>query len=212
MRWPLRTRAASSTATEAVPDRSEPVIRHSPGIQAALEKVRGEARCRVLDLGAAVASNVEMLSEFANHIRIVDLLAEDSPGVRLDELEDRALQRAAERLLPSSWGPYDLVLTWDLLNYLGEPQTKAVARRLGELCSNGAYLYALVVSAEEMPARPSAYRILDGGNLEYRVLSPGSKASPRWPPLVVERILADFRIERSFVLRHGVQEYVAVRR
>ena len=38
-----------------------------------------------------------------------------------------------------------------------------------------------------------------------------ARDNPDLPPAEVEKLLAGFRVEHSFVLRHGVREYVAVR-
>ena len=38
------------------------------------------------------------------------------------------------------------------------------------------------------------------------------RGAPNLPPSTVERLIKGFRIEHSFVLQHGVHEYVASRK
>jgi hypothetical protein len=211
MRWPFGTKTDDVQPPAIEPDWSEPVARQSPGMRAVFERLREEDRYRVLDLGPAVGANFEIFAGFAHHIRIVDLLGEGSPAHELAELEDEQLERAVRRLLPEHWGQYDLVFAWDLLNHLGEAQARAFVERLATMCSEGASVFLMVVTAEAMAERPLQYRILDQGTLEYRALSPHSVRSPGWPPSTIERMFRGCRIERSFVLRHGVQEYVAIK-
>jgi hypothetical protein len=211
MRWRFGTKADVAQAPATKPDWSEPVARQSPGMQAVFERLREEDRYRVLDLGPAAGTNFEVFAGFAHHIRIVDLLGERSPAHELAELEDEQLERAVRGLLLEDWGQYDLVFVWDLLNYLGEAQARAIAERLATMCSEDASVFLMVVTAESMAERPLQYKILDHRTLEYQAMSPHSIPSPGWPPSTIERMFRGCRIERSFVLRHGVQEYVAIK-
>jgi hypothetical protein len=65
---------------------------------------------------------------------------------------------------------------------------------------------------DEMPAEPQAFQIEAEDRVSYRPAGPEMRAPTPLQPAEVERLLAGFRIESSFILRHGVREFVAVRR
>jgi len=211
MRWPFQTRQPVSPETESQTDWSLPVRRHSPGLETVLGRLRDDQRYRVLDLGTAVGANIEFYWAFADHVRVVDLLADGVPPPFKGDPDPSRLDRAVLKMFPDDWGSYDLVLAWDLLNYLGESEVRAVVGRVTDLCNPGAALLSLVVSAGVMCERPLRFTILDRETLEYRAVAPGTARSPGWPSSTIERIHRGCRMERSFVLRHGIQEYVAVR-
>jgi hypothetical protein len=166
---------------------------------------------RILDLGPAVAANFEFLSEIARHIRYVDLLGEGGPISELGGTDGQELRRLARKMMPSDWGIFDLVIAWDLINYVDDVRFESVVERLRTLCRDGAILFVMVATTGEVPAEPPTHTIVDRST----VMCGGDSATvvecPLRPPAAVERLLSGFSVERSFILRHGIQEYVAVR-
>ncbi len=63
-----------------------------------------------------------------------------------------------------------------------------------------------------MAAMPNRYRIVDSARLAYEVATTEQRGAPALPPAAVEKLLQGFRVEHSFVLQHGVHEYVASRK
>lgn len=161
--------------------------------------VRLAAGDRVLDLGGSVAANFEFLSSFAHHLRVADLL----------DGEATAASAVAPRIDPT-WGPFDLVLAWDVLTYLEPDDAATVVASLAAVCAPGACIFALVTITDEAAARSLTFVVRDEGTLEYRPAAPRPRPVGKWKPAAVQRLLAPFRVERSFVLRNGHQEYVAV--
>jgi hypothetical protein len=174
----------------------------SPGLKAALAGSASRPGCRVLDLGPAVQANVAFLTRCASHLSIADLCDEHRAS-------ETGGQGWSERLA-TVVGPFDLVLVWDLLSYLDRRQAKELVDRLRCVAGPSLVLYLLVHEGPEMPARPRVYEIRGEEAILYRAVRCGRVAAPRIPPVEVTRLLAGFRIDASFLLRHGVREYVAV--
>jgi len=174
----------------------------SPGLKAALAGLSARVGCRVLDLGPALPANIDFLSGFASHLSIADLSADDglAPGTDL-----------WRRRLADIAGPFDLVLVWDLLSHLDRQQARDLVGWLKPATRQGGALFLLVHEGPEMPARPQVFEIRSDEQILYRPSGLGAIAAPRIPPAEVARLLSGFRIDASFVLRHGVREYVAVR-
>jgi hypothetical protein len=184
-----------------------PVAVHtSPALADVLGRMADRHDCRVLDLGGAVPRNIELLAGFARHVRVVDVFR------ALEELRESADEEVSpDGLIDPRWGPFDLVLAWDVLNYLDPRDGRDLVTAIADLCPTGAILLALILSGPDMAARPTIYTVVENDALEYRYETTARSLCPRLKPANLERILGPFRVERSFVLRHGVQEYVALK-
>jgi hypothetical protein len=212
MRWPTRGKTPTAVEPEATPGWRQPVVHRSPGFEAALAGLGGEAPCRVLDLGPAVAANFEFFARFARHISILDLPSTRAvvSGAEADDQEHSWDGSAS--VLPADRGPFDLVLVWDLVDYLEGDALSLLVDSLYTTCRREARLLLLVATGEELPWRPRVYEIVDEQHLIYHTVTPLSRPAPKLTPATIDRLFEGFQVDRSFVLRHGIQEYVAVRR
>jgi Methyltransferase domain len=106
---------------------------------------------------------------------------------------------------------FDAVLAWDLLNYLDRREMAALDEQLVRFCRPGAVLFALISILKQIPAEPMRFRILDQERLAYETRTTGTRPCPRYAPAELTELLRGFRLDRSFLLRHGVQEYLFLR-
>lgn len=106
---------------------------------------------------------------------------------------------------------FDAVLIWDLINYLERREVAALARQLARFCHPGALLFGLVSILKQIPAEPMRYRILDPEHLAYESRTAATRPCPRYAPAELTELLRGFRLDRSFLMRHGIQEYLFVR-
>jgi hypothetical protein len=103
---------------------------------------------------------------------------------------------------------FDAVLAWDLLNYLERDEVAALARQLEHYCRPGALLFALISILKTIPDEPQRFRILDKETLAYESRSAAVRPCPRYAPAELNELLRGFQLDRSFLLRHGMQEYL----
>lgn len=189
-----------------------PLVHPSLALQELCEQLEEGGSYRFLDLGPALGANVEFFSRFTGHIQIVDLhtslTSDQTLAVRVREHPEAVLRK----LLPSpEGGTFDVVLAWDLFNYLEREQLRALGEQLAALTRHGGYLLALLSALREIPARPQAFRIVDQGTLAYQPRSRGNRTSSHYQPADVATLMPGFSVYRSFLLRHGVREYLLVR-
>ncbi len=210
MKLPWRSREETDAVVpeeEAVDAGPQTRNHRSPGLLEALTALRSEGSSSVLDLGQAVGDNIAFFSGRAARLQIAAVLGSgdgnDTAGRALKILRDLETER----------GPvFDLVLAWDVLDYFEGDGAVALVDLLARLCRPDARLHLIVSGTGTMPARPTRYRIVDSGNLSYERGSDEVVGSRNQTPAMVEKTLDGFRIEHSFVLRHGVHEYVAARK
>ena len=213
MRLPWRTRRQESAVLDVAHEPSPPQVetQPSPGLEAALAGVPSGGSCGVLDLGPAIAGNLDFVSTFASRVQIIDLLGGGSANAAAPAPDLERGMQALRELVPLANGTFDLVLAWDLLAYLPSHRVGDLIGALAELCRPEARLHAIIPTAEMMPAVPRRYRIVDAKSLVYEPATTDLRGTPELPPNAVDRLLEGFEIEHSFVLRHGVREYVAMR-
>ncbi len=170
-------------------------------------------RVSILDLGAANGTNIEYFGRMPCALHIADavgtlaaLRPETDPetgAVRTEPLE----AAVRDELPAPAGGAFDLVLCWDLLNYLEGPVFAAFAAHLAPLLRKGTRVHALIWSQPRMPLAPARFRILEPGRMAVEA-GPAVRECPRYTQRDLERQLPGLRVQRSMLLRSGVQEYL----
>ena len=106
---------------------------------------------------------------------------------------------------------FDVVLAWDLFDYLQRKELATFAEQLRTYTNRGALIFALISYHKTIPAQPYRFRIKDEQHLIYERRTGAERPSPRLAPAEVTNLLKGFRVDRSFLLKHGIQEYLLVR-
>lgn len=204
MSWLGRTRGARSQESGTSREEEaadEPVIRKSPGLASLFESLHEDGRHSILDLGTADGRQLRLLGRFGRQVRFAGLVP---------RLGDVAPWLDALRTLPAHpRRPYDVVLTWDLLDRLPVDERRPVVERLLEITAPGARLHAIVDASETLRTRPTEFRLVDIDRVAEVVAGPPETGHEPLLPAQVERALAPFRVIRAFTLRGGLREYVA---
>jgi hypothetical protein len=213
MKLPWRSRVEVAPVEEVPPEPTGPEteIYSSPGLAEALSGVPEDGTCKVLDLGPSVAANVEFVSSFASYLQIIDAIDRGPSAAGLEGSSSPRLS-ALNALLGQHQRSFNLVLAWDIFNYLSPERAERLNRLVAELCLPNARLHAIFFATDTMPAVPNRYRIVDRDRLAYEPGTTEIRGAPELPPSAVGKLLKGFRIEHSFVLQHGVHEYAATRK
>jgi len=106
---------------------------------------------------------------------------------------------------------FNVVLAWDMLNYLELPIIKGLTNYLLDFCAPGAILFSLIFDFREMPADITVYRIIDESRIRYEYKGSKTRACPRHQTRALSAALPGFQLANSFRLRNGVIEYLFVR-
>ena len=185
----------------------EPDVHRSLALAALCEEIR-RRKLTVLDLGSAVGTNVEFLSQFGCKLFIEDLYAALSTRTDGDLAGPGFF---AELLSVPEDTRFDVILAWDLFDYLQRKELAVFAEYLRRYTNKGALIFALISYHKTIPAQPYRFRIKDEQHLIYERRTGAERPSPRLAPAEVTNLLKEFRVDRSFLLKHGIQEYLLVR-
>jgi hypothetical protein len=193
--------------------RSEPVVYASLGLEALSHRLQGVATCDILDLGPVRSANIEFWSRFNPFIYVADLRSSlPLPVSTAGDSEDPDLVEPDWSLLLTlpEGRSFDVILAWDLLNYLELPFVSSLIRYLKRFCRPGAVLFSLIFDQKQMPEEITAYRIIDESHLAYEYGSSIMRTCPRHQPRAMAGVMSQFQASNSYRLRNGIVEFLFV--
>lgn len=181
--------------------------RRSSGLAALGKSFASEEPLCVLDLGSTSAANIRYLTERGHKIYSEDLLvASTDPALAIkDDTGNPVLDSKrflADNLAYDS-GQFDVVLCWNLADYLDESLVKPVVGRLWSLLKPGGMLLAFFHTHEAGPDAPCyRYHIVGGDTLEMQHVDPRREVRKGPTGVVHTTIGSGVRLQRVFNNRH----------
>ena len=125
-----------------------------------------------------------------------------------------ALDVARMRALPDllTFSPatrFDAIFAWDLLDFVGPAGAGVVGERLAAYCHPRTLLYLAVSREPRIPGQPGHWEIVDGETVLHLPSTPGAvQVCPRFLDASLLRAFPAFKIHKSYLLKHGLQEYL----
>lgn len=187
-----------------------------------MSEVTDQERVVVLNLGGCSHGLVNMLSAYQACLHVVDLPSEinairqvdrDAPGAA------KTMTAVLDALLPDLRDePADLLLCWNLLNYMDTVALQGLAAALSSRLRSTARLHAVMEYAtEHMASEPALWtpdvgtESLDEARVDHVLVTAAGHASmpaPRYTPRQLEGLLAGFKIDATMLLSNGMQEHL----
>jgi SAM-dependent methyltransferase len=183
------------------------LTRRSSGLAEVSRSWQGEEALCVLDLGYTSASNIRYLTERGHRIYSEDLLeASTDPTLACMDDQDKPIldcKRFLTENLVYSQGLFDVVLCWNLADYLDESLVKPVVGRLWSTMKPGGLLLAFFHTREAGPDAPCyRYHIVNTDTLEMQHIQ-ARRDLRRGPTGAVHTAIEkSFRLQRVFNNRH----------
>jgi hypothetical protein len=186
----------------------EPVLNTSLGLQALCRRLQNTEAFSILDLGPVRSGNVDFWSRFRPFLFIADLRSSlPLPPSPSDESEFVAPDWDTLLGLPENQN-YDVILAWDLFNYMELPAVSSLIAYLKRFCRPGAICLVLIFDQKEMPDKITVYQIADDSHLRYEYGSMDRRACPRHQPRALAGVMSPFNVSDSFRLRNSVVEFL----
>ena len=204
----MNMRMGSATA-RARHDRPETV--KAPLFDQMIGQLEADRRWVVLELGGASTELLDVLSGFLTRVEIADMQGCGGLDMLNAATEVEEIEKLAELVLPrtASGEPIDVVLCWDLLNYLQPPAIDALARAIEARARPGTLAHGLVVYSDiDMPVTPRRFRPTADRHLREITDTTGTVKAPRYSPETLSRTMGNFSIERAMLLANGMQEFL----
>ena len=200
--WPKLHRLIEPQAGE--------IMLSSPGLKLFTQQIAGARHPGILDFGPPRRENVSHFSQWSCVLYIEDLLrtlAED-PGMSAPE-EERDVEEAIERvILHRDDVRFDAILAWNLFDYIDSSTIRAIMHRIGRHCRPGTILFMMSSIRETIPDNPGRFTIIDDQRISFESMGRNGRSGSKHSPLGLERMMPKFRLQHSFLLSGGMQDYL----
>ena len=104
----------------------------------------------------------------------------------------------------------DLLLFWDLPNYLPAPVLSALVASVLPHANHPALIHCYIYTGRAMPAAPGRFRFAGNNQIEVNPQADQTMPAPAYYQEALHKLLAPFVVQRSILLSNGLQEYVLV--
>lgn len=183
------------------------VSRRSSGLAELAKSFASDETLCVLDLGYTSAANIRYLTERGHKIYSEDLLiASTDPDLATVNEEGKPALDSKRFLAENLTYPaahFDVVLCWNLADYLDESLVKPVVGRLWSVLKPGGVLLAFFHTREAGPDAPCyRYHITGADTLEMQAIEPRRETRRGPTGAVHTAIESNFRLQRVFNNRH----------
>lgn len=201
--------AGAASPPHGVGERPTETTCNSLAMDVLAKHIHGRRDCSVLDLGPGFGANIEFLSRFATKICVEDLYHTLSALGEPFSGERRLYCPVYETLLPyRDHVQFDVILLWNLLDYLDRDDIRRLAAHLATLSRRGTLVYAMISIRPKIPATPTNFKIVDEHNLIHQQTTGAQRDCARYTQVKLLEWMRQFRVKRSFLLRNGMQEYL----
>ncbi len=192
-------RSHSAGNTEAVNPTA--AVHDSMLMPALFRRLDPDSRLTVLDLGAASGETVAAFSEFKCRLNFVDLLGELSCEDFAEDADPSVLQEKFRALVGES--TVDVLLLWDVLNYLPLPALEAFDVCLQPLLGPQTQVHGISVRSPTTTLGWVHYGLHGESKISTQARSGEALPSTPNPPSVLNDTLTTLRVQRGILLQDG---------
>ena len=200
-------RGSSGGAEAVTPQAAQKLTRRSSGLGELSRLWDSDAPLCVLDLGSTSPSNIRFFTERSHKIYSEDLLvASTDPALLTKDEQGSAVLDSRKFLADNLTYPaahFDVVLCWNLPDYLDESLVRPVMGRLWSVLKPGGMMLAFFHTKDAGPDSPCyRFHIIGKDTLEMQRIVLKREAR-RGPTGAVHTAISDgFRLQRVFNNRH----------
>ncbi|HED16088.1 MAG TPA: hypothetical protein ENI64_04625 [Gammaproteobacteria bacterium] len=162
---------------------------------------------RILDLGTVRQSTIDFFSDYHCHILVTGLCDDYVPGEGLGKQTLKQCQQLIKQdISRHSNNHYDLILFWDLLNYLDKDHVPLLVAPLLPVLTSATRCHSFLYTTANRPSRPGGFEIV---SREQMILVPGTTEqnhSKSITQTTLGKFLPHYKTLRTVLMRNGTQE------
>jgi SAM-dependent methyltransferase len=216
--------SSKQAAGSAVPQK---LTRRSSGMGEISRLLNSQEGLCVLDMGSTSANNIRFLTGKGHKSYSEDLLRSSlEPALRVQDVAGNSVldsKKFLDENLVYANAHFDVVLCWNLPDYMEESLVKPTIDRLWSLMKPGGYLLAFFHTREAGPDSTCYRYHVTGTDMlemqEVKFAPPGRPASEKQSPRLqrvfnnrhIENLFRDFASIKFFLARDAIREVLVVR-
>jgi SAM-dependent methyltransferase len=202
----FRTSSGTREAAKPAPS-AQKLTRRSSGLGELARVWDSSEALTILDLGSTSASNIRYFTERGHKIYSEDLLtASTDPQLITKDEQDNTVLDSRQFLADNLVYPaahFDVVLCWNLPDYLHESLVRPVVGRLWSVLKPGGMLLAFFHTKDAGPDSPCyRFHIVGKDTLEMQRIEPRREARRGATGAVHTAVGEGFQLQRVFNNRH----------
>lgn len=216
----------STSNPAAAPSAPQKLTRKSSGVAEISRLLNSQENLCVLDMGATSANNIRFLTEKGHKNYSEDLLrASLDPSLRIKDEQGNIVldsKKFLDENLTYANAIFDIVLCWNLPDYMEESLVKPTVDRLWSVMKPGGLLLVFFHTRDAGPDSKCYRYHITGSDLlemsEIKLPAPGrsgEKESPRLQRVFnnrhIENLFRDFASIKFFLARDAIREVLVVR-
>ena len=216
--------SSNQAAGSAVPQK---LTRRSSGMGEISRLLNSQEGLCVLDMGSTSANNIRFLTGKGHKAYSEDLLRSSlEPTLRIQDVAGNSVldsKKFLDENLVYANALFDVVLCWNLPDYMEESLVKPTIDRLWSLMKPGGYLLAFFHTRDAGPDSTCYRYHVTGTDMlemqEVKFAPPGRPASDKQSPRLqrvfnnrhIENLFRDFASIKFFLARDAIREVLVVR-
>ncbi len=165
-----------------------------------------KTKLNIVDLGAASGNNLEFLSSnytYKIYIASFNELITENDGSLVGQVGEKLFSHGSTFFEKNT--QIDLILIWDLFNYVSSKQANAWFEYLTNFCHDKTIVHAMWSTQDRIPNYPGQFKILTSNRLQCQY-APGERSSQHFNTTQLGKIMPGFVVRRSFQFQNGMQE------
>jgi len=162
---------------------------------------------RILDLGSVRQSTIDFFSDYHCHILVTGLCDDFVTGKGLDKASLKQLQQLIARdIKRHNNNHYDLILCWDLLNYLDKEQFSMLLSQLLPALTSVTRCHSFLYTTANRPPRPGGFQIERKEQMIIVESLTEQNHSCSVTQTTLGKYLPNYKTLRTVLMRNGTQE------
>ena len=216
--------ASNQPAASKTPQK---MSRRSSGVGEIARVLNSREGLCVLDVGATSANNIRFFTDKGHKNYSEDLLRSSlDPALRVPDSAGNSVvdsKKFLDENLVYGNGQFDIVLCWNLADYMEESLVKPTIDRLWSVMKPGGFLLAFFHTRDAGPDSTCYRYHVTGGDMlemqEVKFALPGQPSSHKQSPRLqrvfnnrhIENLFRDFASIKFFLARDNIREVLVVR-
>lgn len=179
------------------------VLTHrSPGITAIFNAVKGANQNGILDLGTATGTNLSFYSQLGCRFQF-ESFDQAVTEFLAGELTESQVLDAFLSSLPSD-KKFDVVLFWDLLNYLPKQLIEPVVEKLQSVLKPNALVHMVNFVGSTIPSHPAVFSVSDQYQLTVKTSTARIQPTQRVTTVALLKMFPRFLMVQSYLNGEGM--------
>jgi hypothetical protein len=172
---------------------------HSPAVPPLLKEISQIKKPVILDLGANCTSVLDFFAQ-----RRCKLYFEDLPAaIKEFDQSDIGIDQC---LLDYGETQFDLVLAWDVLNYLSLSEIKSLMDKVNHHCRPNTLFHMIRYMGKYIPTKPRRFQLCEEGQIWFDAEDSVKRQDPAHSTVKILQQFTDHSIENTFMNDLGMQE------